>query len=53
MPGSADFCDNPASPFRTGGFAAVSAAGVEQTFPGSTEVVEIPRQGYDKLASRA
>lgn len=36
-----------------GGVAAVSAAGAEQTFAADTEVVEIPRQGYDTLASRA
>ena len=34
------------------GFAAVSATGEEKTFAVDTEVVEIPRQGYDKLASR-
>ena len=36
-----------------GGFAAVSAVGEEKTFAADTEVVEIPRQGYDKLAARS
>lgn len=36
-----------------GGFAAENAAGESQEFKGELEVVEIPRQGYDKLAARA
>lgn len=31
---------------------AVSASGQEKAFPGEARVVEIPRQGYDKLAAR-
>ena len=36
-----------------GAFQAESASGSAQSFPADSEVVEIPRQGYDKLASRA
>lgn len=34
------------------GLACVSAGGEERSFPSETEVVEIPRQGFDTLASR-
>jgi hypothetical protein len=32
------------------GVKAKSAAGETKTFPGTTKVVEVARQGYDKLA---
>ncbi len=35
------------------GVAAESAAGERRTFAGETLVVEIPRQGFDRLAQRA
>jgi hypothetical protein len=35
------------------GVAAQSAAGTSETFPPTTEVVEIPRQGYDRLVEQA
>jgi len=31
---------------------AVNAEGAERTFDATTEVVEIPRQGFDRLAAR-
>jgi len=34
-------------------FEAENAAGESKTFSGDTKVVEIPRQGYDKLVARA
>ena len=34
-----------------GGVQAVNATGETQSFAGDLEVVEIPRQGYDKLAA--
>ena len=34
------------------GFLAVNAQGEEQEFTGEIKVVEIPREGYEKLASR-
>lgn len=32
-------------------YACVSASGESKSFGGDTEVVEIPRQGFDKLAN--
>ena len=34
------------------GVSCASADGQDRTFPSETEVVEIPRQGFDKLAAR-
>ena len=36
-----------------GGFEAQNAQGETKAFAGDLEVVEIPRQGFDKLAERA